>query len=373
MSRWTTCPTYPRGSVDALCRLSTGGGFATRELYTDQDEILFDAKRPVILNGIEEIVTRGDLLDRSLIVYLPTIMDGDRRQEREFWAAFGDAHPRMLGALLDAVVCALRRLDVVDLAKPPRMADFAVWVTAAEPALGWAEGSFAKAYAKNRGAGAELELEASPVAIALRAMMEALVKAAGWDPWEGTATELLKALREHAGEEATRSRDWPKSPQALGGLLRRLAPNLRAVGIGITETRRGKGRASRKIFRLETIAGNPEQPEQPEQPPSQEEAAARLLRLLMLPPHRLPRPRPIRPRPIRPRAIPSPRHSPEIPSRLSRPSHPSLPGRSGTNSPGTTPPVTNFSDGSGRSKSSIGPNTPRRRRTSDRESGDEAA
>jgi hypothetical protein len=44
---------------DTLCRLATGGGFAVRQLYTDQDEVLFDAARPVILNGIEEIVTRA--------------------------------------------------------------------------------------------------------------------------------------------------------------------------------------------------------------------------------------------------------------------------------------------------------------------------
>ena len=38
---------------DALCRLATGGGFSTRELYTHDEEKLFDAQRPVILNGIE--------------------------------------------------------------------------------------------------------------------------------------------------------------------------------------------------------------------------------------------------------------------------------------------------------------------------------
>jgi hypothetical protein len=38
---------------DALCRLASGGSFAVRRLYTDQDEILFQAARPAILNGIE--------------------------------------------------------------------------------------------------------------------------------------------------------------------------------------------------------------------------------------------------------------------------------------------------------------------------------
>ena len=45
---------------DSLCRLATGGGHAARRLYTDDEETLFDAQRPVILNGIEQIVTQAD-------------------------------------------------------------------------------------------------------------------------------------------------------------------------------------------------------------------------------------------------------------------------------------------------------------------------
>ena len=56
----------PAWISDTLCRLAAGGGFAVRQLYTDQDEVLFDAARPVILNGIEDIVTRPDLADRAV-------------------------------------------------------------------------------------------------------------------------------------------------------------------------------------------------------------------------------------------------------------------------------------------------------------------
>jgi hypothetical protein len=54
----------PHWISDTLCRLATGGGFAVRQLYTDQDEILFEAAKPVILNGIEDFVTRPDLVDQ---------------------------------------------------------------------------------------------------------------------------------------------------------------------------------------------------------------------------------------------------------------------------------------------------------------------
>src|SRR5205823_8606362 len=91
----------PAWISDTLCRLATGGGFAVRQLYTDQDEVLFDATRPVILNGIEEIVTRPDLADRAVFLTLEPIPEERRRSEAELWAAFETERPRILGVLLD--------------------------------------------------------------------------------------------------------------------------------------------------------------------------------------------------------------------------------------------------------------------------------
>ena len=79
-----------------FCRLSTGGGFSTRELWTNGEEAIFDAMRPVILNGISAIATCPDLADRSIIITLPQIGDGVRRPEKEFWAAFEMAQPRRM-------------------------------------------------------------------------------------------------------------------------------------------------------------------------------------------------------------------------------------------------------------------------------------
>lgn len=135
---------------DALCRLSTGGGLSTRELYTDDQEAIFEASRPVILTGIDGVVTRGDLFDRSIILYLPVIPDIKRRTEIEFWKQFRAEHGRILGALFDSVSCAMRRVATISFERLPRMADFVQWATAAEPALGWESGTFARAYEANR-------------------------------------------------------------------------------------------------------------------------------------------------------------------------------------------------------------------------------
>jgi hypothetical protein len=220
---------------DAFCRLSTGSGFGVRALYTDEDEVLFHAKRPVILNGIEELAVRGDLLDRALILDLPSLPEGKRRTESDFNAALDCALPSLLGAVLNATSAALANEQSVKLERLPRMADFAQWVTAAEPALGWTQGTFMAAYTQNRRCANELPLE-TPVAEAIRKLEL---------PWEGTATELLRALEPMVDENARRSRSWPQIGRTLANTLRRLAPNLRQAGIAIEferESSRGRKR-----------------------------------------------------------------------------------------------------------------------------------
>jgi len=82
---------------DALCRLSTGGGLNRRKLYTDDDEVIFDVQRPVILNGIADLASRPDLADRALVLRLPRIDERQRKPESEFWAAFEHDLPHILG------------------------------------------------------------------------------------------------------------------------------------------------------------------------------------------------------------------------------------------------------------------------------------
>ena len=221
---------------DSLCRLSTGGGFGTRELYTNTDEVLLDATRPIILTGIEDMATRGDLADRSMPVRLDPISEECRRPEREISAEFESARPRILGVLLNAISHGLRHLAMTRLDRLPRMADFAVWATACEGTL-WKPGVFLDAYRKNRADMDETVIEADLVATAVRTLM------ADCSTWTGTAKELLQKLVSIAGEPAAKMKSWPKTPRALSGRLRRAAPNLRRIGISIVfEERQAEGR-----------------------------------------------------------------------------------------------------------------------------------
>jgi hypothetical protein len=222
----------PQWLSDALCRLATGGGFSTRELYTDSEEIIFDAMRPVILNGIDHLPDRPDLAERTITLNLPPIEA--RISEKQLYLSLDAALPGILGALLDAISVAIRRLAAVKLAILPRMADSAIWSVAAEPGLGLELGAFMAAYGGNRAEAVTATLESDPVAIAISRFVEVRGQ------WAGTCGELLKALDDLVEDQTKKAKSWPKTPRALSSALRSMVTFLREVGIEVL-FRTGKG------------------------------------------------------------------------------------------------------------------------------------
>jgi hypothetical protein len=240
---------------DALCRVATGGGLAIRELYSDTEETIFDAQRPVLLNGIEDVATRGDFIERCIIVYLAPIKETQRREEARFWSAFEMVKPRIFGAILNAMVSALDRIKTVHLPRLPRMADFARWAVSAEQGLGFRAGTFLNAYDRNRSSANVLALEASPVVNPIIDLIAEQAK------WEGTALDLLAELGLRSNAEVTRTRVWPNSARGFSGILRRLAPNFREIGIAVSFPPRQAG-TGRRLIALEKIAAPSSQPSQ---------------------------------------------------------------------------------------------------------------
>jgi hypothetical protein len=174
-------------------------------------------------------VIRGDLADRALPLLLETIPRQKRRHEAEFWQSFEAAAGRILGALLDAVANGLKHLPTTELPSLPRMADFALWITACETGAPWAKDkngkviSFMEAYTRNRAEATQVVLEDDHVAQALRKAM------ADRPEWEGTATELLARLTETWGDALPDK--WPRGSNALTNRLRRIMPQLAATGL----------------------------------------------------------------------------------------------------------------------------------------------
>ena len=234
--------TLPKWLSDTLCMLATGGGFSTRTLFSDREQELFEAMRPIILNGITDVVTADDLVQRSLIVRLPTIAKGAYKTEREIQREIKAFAPSLLARLLDAAVTGLQEIDSVKVEALPRMGDFASWAVATEVALGGEEGLFMDALGFSDAEGAQQALEASPLA-------EPLYQLAQNHPggWEGTATEMLAELREFVDDDVQFTKEWPKAANVLSGNLRRLGPLLREAGqVHVEQLSRQDGKGTKR-------------------------------------------------------------------------------------------------------------------------------
>lgn len=175
----------PEWLSDAFCRVSTGGGQANRENYTNASEYAFDVTRPMIMNGIEELATRPDLADRTINVFLPSLSDEQRKDEQVLFSEYSEALPRILGAVFEALSAGIRNLPHTRLERLPRMADVAKFVTAAETAFAWKGGTFARVYEEYRQSARIDMLEGSHLGTAISDLME------GRSEWRGTATQLL--------------------------------------------------------------------------------------------------------------------------------------------------------------------------------------
>ena len=228
---------------DALCRCVTGDGFSKRELYSDDEDIIYEFRRCVGLNGINVVAQRADLLDRCLLFGLEPIGPKERRSEEELWATFEAARPRLLGAVFDALAKAMAVKPTVQLSGRPRMADFAEWGCAIAEALGHSQQEFLDAYTDNTGSRNEEALASSVIGESFLAFME------NRDSWEGSATELLKELTSVAEQQHvdTKARTWPKQAHGLTRRINEIRPNLTAAGIEVIRSRDGRQRWIRMV------------------------------------------------------------------------------------------------------------------------------
>jgi 5S rRNA maturation endonuclease (ribonuclease M5) len=232
---------------DALCRLSTGSGFSARTLFSDNEETIFFVQRPILLNGINDLVSRPDLLDRALLVSLPRIEETARKQEKTFWLDFEQKHPLILGALLDAVSVALANIETTTIERLPRLADFTLWAIAAENGLGLEDGAFLECYTGNRESVHDLVLDFDPLA---ELIVDFADKQESWkqkDLWTGLPKDFYLAIETLASDKLKQSKDFPKNANALGKRLVRIAPNLRTKGIDYQPPDRSNRAESRFI------------------------------------------------------------------------------------------------------------------------------
>jgi hypothetical protein len=213
---------------DWLCRLSEGAGLPKRKLYSDSDEILIEAARPIMLTAIPDIAQSGDVIDRAILVRCDPMPR--KITEQVLLDEFDAFRPALLNYLIEAASCALRRYpEMATTHDGLRRGDWARWVEAAAPALGLPEGAFLTAYLRNQEQAVRLALELDSVAAAVLEYMRDKREV------EVTATQLHSALEtiarsQHSGRLPL---DWPSMTHHFSGRLRRVSPGLRRVGIEV--------------------------------------------------------------------------------------------------------------------------------------------
>lgn len=234
---------------NALCMIATKGSFATRGIYTNDSEAIFPVMRPLIMGGIEDIAVRADFAERSIVLNFPQIDKKLRLDEETFWRDFNEKRPFLLGALCDAVSCALKNRELIKPMELPRMADFAKFILAAEPALPWPEGTFTQTYYENQLTTVDKVIEGDMVAVAVMSLMEHTPSLMA------SPSDILKRLEQQPciDQQIIKSYAWPKASNKLREQLTRSAGLLREKGIEMNLDCR-KGGLKKFIFTNRNVA-----------------------------------------------------------------------------------------------------------------------
>ena len=230
---------------DELCQAVTGAGSAKRELYTDDDDVIYQIQNCILLNGINNPAGKSDLMGRAILFSLAPIPENKRKAEKQLREEFEEIRPALFGAMLDALSNAMDKHNSIRLERSPRMIDFAKWGCAIAMALSYSQQDFLSAFEQNEKDRNNEVLDDNSVADVVTKLME------GRKEWEGNMTGLLIRLTEVADDNGidVKGKYWPKAPNSLSRKLNEVSTNLAAEGILLTKS---NTRLKRRIHILNT-------------------------------------------------------------------------------------------------------------------------
>ncbi len=265
--------TIPEWISDQLCRAVTGSGFSKRALYTNDDDVIYNFKRNIGLNGINIEATKADLLDRSIIVQLERISKEKRRKDEDIWKDFNKLKPGLLAFIFNILVKVLKyRNDNREIRLTGglnRIADWEEYAEIISRCMGNAEGEFQRVYQENIGVQVDEAISTSPLSMAIVELMkeneideDTGIHIKEIEELNDTATELSQKLNDIAETKLKfpiqRMNSWPKSPSHLSRRLNEIKTNLREKGIEI-ETGKKDANGNRKIT-IRKVSSMPSMP-----------------------------------------------------------------------------------------------------------------
>ena len=244
---------FPDWLSDLLSQACTGGGFSKRRLYTDDEDVIYQIMRCIGLNGINLLISRPDLMDRTILLHLERIEPDKRKEWKLLLQDFEAERPYLLGCFFDVLSRAMTIYPSVNLSNLPRMADFMTWGVAITEALGYKAEDFIEAYQANiQSQNAEIVNSNTLAQAVLNFMSDK-------DKWEGTVSEAYKELSElvtFTREDST----FPKHSNKLRRQLERIKSNLLDYGIKFTiadfNTGKGVPISFQKIEKVSSVSSN---------------------------------------------------------------------------------------------------------------------
>jgi len=212
---------------DFLCKTITGLGASTRKLYSDDEDVIRSYRRSIGINGINNVVYKPDLLDRSIVIELPPFGDKEIKLKVELWKEFERDYNAIMNGAFDILAKAMKIKGKIAIGNI-RMTDFARWGEAISQAMGNEPNKFLELYRKNIEKQELLGIEDSPIGPALLKLMETQ------PVWEGTTTRLFVELKPaYDAIVGGTQKSFPPDTIRLSNQLNKIKPNLRRLGIKV--------------------------------------------------------------------------------------------------------------------------------------------
>jgi hypothetical protein len=228
----------PNWFSDEVCKIVTGVGSTKRKLYSDDEDIVYELKRCLGVNGINISLTEPDALDRSILIELERIDDGNL-EEKEIINKLLEIRPQILGCIFDVIVRAMQIKSSLTIRKLPRMADFALWGEAIARAMNYKENEFLSLYKQNIGQQNIEAIEFNSLATAIVRLVESwdnkqegeqIINEKQYDPQ--TLLDKLNLVAAEYGIDTSNYHEWPKDIKWLSRRLKIIRSNL-LEGLGI--------------------------------------------------------------------------------------------------------------------------------------------
>ena len=241
---------------DILCRAVTGSGFSKRELYTNDDDVIYNFLHCIGINGINLGATKSDLVDRGIIIEHTPIPKYKKRLLKEIWQKFFEIRPHLLGYIFDILVKVLKfqkqSPDGLKLSEYPRLADFAEVGEIISRCMSNQPDKFIEAYFRN------IELQTRDVVEndVVGKAIEIFIDSKTPPLWNGTITELLDLLTKVAEDnlkiKTSNGKLWPQAPNSLSRRINLIKADLRSIGILVEKDSLDKSERQWTIRRVVT-------------------------------------------------------------------------------------------------------------------------